>query len=56
METDIGCMSYYTQAFDNRGRKLTRRVFMFNNDFEGFNIFVYWMKVFKTENYMTEVF
>ena len=40
MEADIGCMFYYTRAFDNRGRELTIRVFMFNNDFEGFNTFV----------------
>ncbi len=31
--------THYARAFDNRGRELTKKVFTFNNDIEGFNSF-----------------
>lgn len=34
---DIGSQIHYARAFDNRGRELTKRVFSFHNDLEGFN-------------------
>ena len=36
---DIGSQIHYARAFDNRGRELTKRVFSFHNDLEGFNSF-----------------
>ena len=36
---DIGSQTHYARAFDNRGRELTKRVFAFQNDIEGFNSF-----------------
>ena len=36
---DIGSQMHYARAFDNRGRELTKRVFSFKNDLEGFNSF-----------------
>ena len=34
---DIGSQIHYARAFDNRGRELTKRIFSFHNDLEGFN-------------------
>lgn len=39
---DIGSQTHYARAFDNRGRELTKRVFSFQNDIEGFNSFYAW--------------
>ena len=39
---DIGSQIHYARAFDNRGRELTKRVFSFHNDLEGFNSFNLW--------------
>ena len=36
---DIGSQIHYARAFDNRGRELTKRIFSFHNDLEGFNSF-----------------
>lgn len=36
---DIGSQTHYARAFDNRGGELTRTVFIFHNDLEGFNSF-----------------
>lgn len=47
---DIGSRTHYARAFDNRGRELTKRVFIFNNDIEGFNSFYQWADAIKTEN------
>ena len=47
---DIGSRTHYARAFDNRDRELTKRVFIFNNDIEGFNSFYQWADAIKTEN------
>lgn len=39
---DIGSQIHYARAFDNRGRKLTKRVFSFHNNLEGFKSFNLW--------------
>ena len=39
---DIGSQIHYARAFDNRGRELTKRIFSFHNDLEGFNSFSLW--------------
>lgn len=52
---DIGSTTHYARAFDNRGRELTKRVFVFNNDIEGFNSFYQWADKIKTENSKTAV-
>ncbi len=52
---DIGSQTYYARAFDNRGRELTKRVFVFKNDIEGFNSFNLWAETLKKENNKTAV-
>ncbi len=52
---DIGSQLHYARAFDNRGRELTKRVFSFRNDLEGFNSFNAWAEKLKTENNKTAV-
>ena len=47
---DIGSQIHYARAFDNRGRELTKRIFSFHNDLEGFNSFSLWAETLKTEN------
>ena len=44
---DIGSQTHYARAFDNRGRELTKRVFSFKNDIEGFNSFQLWTEKLK---------
>ena len=44
---DIGSQIHYARAFDNRGRELTKRVFSFQNDIEGFNSFQLWTEKLK---------
>jgi transposase len=46
---------HYARAFDNRGRELTKRVFSFANDIEGFNTFNQWIEKLRTENGKTEI-
>lgn len=41
---DIGSQIHYARAFDNRGRELTKRIFSFHNDLEGFNSFNLWLR------------
>lgn len=36
---DIGSQVHYARAFDNRGHEVTKRVFSFENNIEGFNSF-----------------
>ena len=36
---DIGSSEHYVRAFDYRGRELTRKVFRFSTDINGFNSF-----------------
>ena len=36
---DIGSTTHYARAFDYRGREITKKVFVFGNDIEGFNSF-----------------
>lgn len=52
---DIGSQIHYARAFDNRGRELTRKVFTFHNDLEGFNTFNLWAEALKAENEKTDV-
>ena len=44
---DIGSQTHYARAFDNRWRELTKRVFSFQNDIEGFNSFQLWTEKLK---------
>ena len=52
---DIGSQTHYARAFDNRGKEITRKVFSFGNDIEGFNTFNQWAEKLKTENNKTKV-
>lgn len=52
---DIGSQTHFARAFDNRGRELTKRVFSFQNDIEGFNSFNLWVETLKRENNKTKV-
>ena len=52
---DIGSQTHFARAFDNRGRELTKRVFSFQNDIEGFNSFNLWAETLKRENSKTEI-
>lgn len=52
---DIGSQTHYARAFDNRGRELTKRVFCFQNDIEGFNSFNQWAEDLKSGNGKTDV-
>lgn len=52
---NIGSQIHYARAFDNRGRELTKRVFSFHNDLEGFNSFNLWVETLKSENKKTAV-
>lgn len=52
---DIGSRIHYARVFDNRGCELTKRVFSFHNDLEGFNSFNLWAETLKTENKKTDV-
>lgn len=47
---DIGSQIHYARAFDNRGKELTKRVFSFKNDIEGFNSFDQWAEKIRTDN------
>ena len=47
---DIGSQTHYARAFDNRGKELTKRVFSFKNDIDGFNSFDQWAEKIRTEN------
>ena len=46
---DIGSQTHYARAFDNRGRELTKRVFSFKNDIEGFNSFYLWTETLRRD-------
>ncbi len=52
---DIGSQLHYARAFDNRGKELTKKVFSFGNDIEGFNSFDQWTESLKTANNKTKV-
>ena len=52
---DIGSQIHYARAFDNRGRELTRKVYTFENNIEGFNSFNQWTEKIRTENDKTAV-
>ena len=52
---DIGSQTHYARAFDNRGKELTKKVFSFGNDIEGFNTFDQWIESLKTANSKTTV-
>ena len=47
---DIGSQPQYTRAFDNCGRELKKRVFLFKNDPEGFNSFYLWTETLRRDN------
>ena len=40
---DIGSSEHYVRAFDYRGRELTKKVFRFSTDINGFNSFYDWV-------------
>ena len=44
---DIGSQTHYAKTKNNRGRELTKRVFSFQNDIEGFNSFQLWTEKLK---------
>ena len=44
VRVDIGSQTNYARAFDNRGHELTKRVFTFDSDIEGFNSFNLWVE------------
>ncbi len=52
---DIGSQTHFARAFDNRGRELTKRVFKFQNDLEGFNSFNQWADMLSANNNKTDV-
>lgn len=52
---DIGSQLHYARAFDNRDRELTKKVFSFQNDIEGFNSFNAWMEKMMLRNDKTDV-
>ena len=52
---DIGSQIHYARAFDNRGRELTKKVYLFGNSIEGFNSFIQWAEAIKTENSKTAI-
>lgn len=52
---DIGSQTHYARAFDNRGRELTKKVFSFTNDIEGFNSFYHWAEKLQKENNKTAI-
>ncbi|MCR4696214.1 MAG: IS110 family transposase [Lachnospiraceae bacterium] len=52
---DIGSQTHFARAFDNRGIELTKRVFSFANDIEGFNTFNQWAERIKTENDKSDI-
>lgn len=43
LRVDIGSAEHYVRAFDWRGRELTRKVFKYTTDLEGFNCFHDWL-------------
>lgn len=47
---DIGSQTHYARAFDNRGKELTKKVFTFGNDIEGFNAFNQWVESLMASN------
>ncbi len=40
---DIGCETHYTRAFDYRGREISKRVFKFSSNLQGFTYFYGWV-------------
>ncbi len=52
---DIGSQTHYARAFDYRGREMSRKVFRFDNDLEGFNSFYLWAETLKTEKQKKDV-
>lgn len=47
---DIGSRTHYARAFDYRGIEFSTKVFIFDNDIEGFNRFYEWTRDLKTRN------
>ena len=52
---DIGSTTHYARAFDYRGREITKKVFVFGNDIEGFNSFYSWVDHLKVNNEKQDV-
>ena len=52
---DIGSTTHYARAFDYRGREITKKVFVFGNDIEGFNSFYSWVDRLKVNNEKQDV-
>ena len=52
---DIGSQVHYARAFDNRGCEVTKRVFSFENNIEGFNFFNQWASKLMKDNGKNDV-
>jgi len=52
---DVGSETHYARAFDWRNYEYSRKPLEFNNDEEGFETFLTWIKEMKTKHGKTEV-
>ena len=52
---DIGSITNFARAFDWRGMEVTKKVFRFNNDIEGFSAFCRWMEDLQQKAAKTQV-
>lgn len=52
---DIGSETHYARAFDWRGIEFTRRPFIFQNDYEGFEAFLSWIMELQEKHGMDKV-
>ena len=52
---DIGSEDHYARAFDYRGREVSKRVYRFSSDLEGFNGFYEWSQINSKKAGKTEI-
>ena len=52
---DVGSEWHYSRAFDYRGIELTKKIFKFSSDIDGFNCFDEWVENLKKRNNKTDV-
>ncbi len=52
---DIGSGDHYARAFDYRGREVSKRVYRFSSDLEGFNGFYEWSQINSKKAGKTEI-
>lgn len=52
---DVGSEWHYSRAFDYRGIELTKKIFKFSSNIDGFNLFDEWIENLKTRNNKTDV-